>query len=837
VLQYLIKFSISLAVLYIFYRAVLRPLTFYHWNRFYLLGYSLLSFVIPFIDISGWIPAAGDQGQRYISIIPSVSNYTLAAGTNQPSFFEQFTLFNRVMLVVFSGMLIMLIRLLLQYVSLYRLRRRSQLLTHTAPVALYETNESIAPFSFGNAIYINPSLHAEEELQRIIQHEFVHVRQKHSIDLLVAELLCVVNWFNPFAWAIRYAIRQNLEFIADHTVIANGIAKKEYQYLLLKVIGVNQYALASHFNFANLKKRIAMMNKMKSAQLHLTKFMFVLPLLALLLVAFRAHHADKDKTVVLAGLLVDAANMQPLHNASIKCSINDITALTDERGFYSLEIPYGDKPLHFTLMVTKPGYTPLHQTENWGDFNYESIRNKYRFSVELFGLSKTGEGFSRLAGNTRSREELNYNFAVAQLHLLKAEIEGNGKFAVDTLPAPPPPPPMANKKGYVLTIADNNGECIVIVKDKQRNIIKAITLEEWNKDSKGNEAKYGAIPPAPPPPPPPVKSGMPDAVAQINIHAEKGNRQGATINKATVVLKNGVIEEYNLDIPAEKKAYLNKYGPLPEKPMAPVLPTPLPPVGAMQPLAPTGAIEPVKVIPAVPFNTDASQPKEPPAVTGGGLITLRGVDAAHQPLYILDGKETPEPALRSINPNEIEKIEVLKDAPATSLYGKKGKNGVILLTTRKSVLNLQLPPGAALIILDGKELPAGSKIDDYVKPDAVESFDVLKGKHAADKYGEKGKNGVIEVKTKKPISLRQDKVENIVWTRDNKTTHFSIWQGVDKDGIARSKNLPAGIVYFVNGSKSNKKEVDAIDPQKIKAVNILKGPAAIEKYNDGGKTA
>lgn len=568
-LQYLIKFSLSLAVLYVFYRAVLRPLTFYQWNRFYLLGYSLLSFIIPFVDISGWMSESAGEDNRYISIIPSVSRYTFITEKQHPSFFQQLTPANWILLVFLAGSLFMLVRLLLQYISLRRLRANSQLLTGQDQVQLYETSENITPFSFGNAIYINPARHTEEELQRIIQHEFVHVRQKHSFDLLTGELLCIINWFNPFAWFIRHAIRQNLEFIADRQVLQNGIAKKDYQYLLLKVIGVPQYALASHFNFSNLKKRIAMMNKMKTARLHLTKFLFVLPLLAVLLVSFRAYHSDKDKTAMVAG---SAVSPQQLRHAST---------------------------------------TP-------------------------------------------------------QLPLLKAATTENRHAVVtDTLPAPPPPPPAAvNKKGYVLTIADNNGECVVLVKDQQRKIIKAVTLEEWNKNKKENEARYGTIPPAP----------------------------------------------------------------APAAPVAPVNNLP-----AIEPVAP------------VPPNT-AVGPHTQPRVVTGGIVSLKELNILYPPLYIVDGKEMEEGYnINSLKPEDISSVSVWKDEKTINKYGEKAKYGVVEISTRHKT---RLPEGI-LIILDGKEMPVGSDPDDYTKEDAIESMNVLQGKSATDKYGKKGGKGVIELTSRK----------------------------------------------------------------------------------------
>ena len=286
-LQYLLKFSISLAVLYIFYRAVLRPLTFYQWNRFYLLCYSLLSFIIPFINITPWIRQTSKPG--LVNIIPSINMSAFAAGNSNEdlSLLQRLTVQNWLMIVFCIGGAVILVKVMLQYQSLRRIRQSAVLLDAKAGVQLYETDAGVSPFSFGNAIYFNRRLHTEDELKRIIQHEFVHVKQKHTIDLLLGELLCVVNWFNPFAWAIRHSIRQNLEFIADNNVVSNGFDKKEYQYLLLKVVGIPQYRIANNFNFSNLKKRIAMMNKMKSARLHLTKFLFVLPLLAVLLLAFR----------------------------------------------------------------------------------------------------------------------------------------------------------------------------------------------------------------------------------------------------------------------------------------------------------------------------------------------------------------------------------------------------------------------------------------------------------------------------------------------------------------------------------------------------------------------
>lgn len=281
-IQYIIKLSLSLAVIFLFYRFILRPLTFYTWNRWYLTGYSLIAFLIPFVDINPMLHAIGPEESVVINFIPVIDPASLKG----QGWFHMSNRWNWLMFMLVAGIVVMMIRLLIQFLSYRRLKRNAVLLSDT-PVKIFQVEKDIVPFSFGNAIFINSKQHSEQELHDIINHEFVHVKQKHTADMIWAEILCILNWYNPFAWLIKKVICQNLEFIADQQVLKNGLNKKDYQYLLLKVAGGASFRIANQFNFSFLHKRIAMMNKMKSAKLHLVKFLFILPLLAVLLLSFR----------------------------------------------------------------------------------------------------------------------------------------------------------------------------------------------------------------------------------------------------------------------------------------------------------------------------------------------------------------------------------------------------------------------------------------------------------------------------------------------------------------------------------------------------------------------
>ncbi|MBN8782664.1 MAG: hypothetical protein ABS85_07565 [Sphingobacteriales bacterium SCN 48-20] len=296
-LLYLLKLSLSLGVMYIFYRLVLQRFTFYRHNRWYLLLYSMVSFLIPLIDLTDlWSPSSPGM-QQVKEWVPPVTQYARPAA-------EAAGLSTWVMGLLVTVSLFLLLRTCVRIWSLQQLRSKASLL-RDGQVKVYQVEEPIAPFSFGNAIYINQHQHTAGELENILRHEFVHVRERHTVDMLWAEFLCLINWYNPAAWLIRKAIRQNLEFIADNRVLATGVNKKEYQYLLLQVLGQRPVPAGISFNVSSLKKRIAMMNKNKTARAHLSWFLLLLPVASIVLLSFRSNWPPppQNTTMVIAPAL------------------------------------------------------------------------------------------------------------------------------------------------------------------------------------------------------------------------------------------------------------------------------------------------------------------------------------------------------------------------------------------------------------------------------------------------------------------------------------------------------------------------------------------------------
>ena len=264
-LIYLLKANIALTLFYLAYRFGLRRLTFYVLNRFFLLTGIVCSSVFPLIDVNALL-------QRHQQISEVVA-YVPDLGALQLQPVNEFTVWHLLVYIFWVGVAVMAIRFLMQLLSLWRLHRRSQAaVIKQLPVKALQ--QPVNPFSFFKNIYVNPSQHAPMELDAILQHEQVHVEQWHTIDVMMAELNNIFYWFNPGAWLMRTAVRENLEFITDRRMLQQGIDRKIYQYNLIKVSGIPYAtAIANNFNLSHLKNRIKMMNSKRSAKYNMLRYL------------------------------------------------------------------------------------------------------------------------------------------------------------------------------------------------------------------------------------------------------------------------------------------------------------------------------------------------------------------------------------------------------------------------------------------------------------------------------------------------------------------------------------------------------------------------------------
>jgi hypothetical protein len=331
-IPYILHVTVIITACFLFYKLFLQKETFFRLNRWTLLACVVISFTLPLLPVPqqwSWragadspmnllagvstpslvntpapasantpitpVPAAGNtliapsasplvniasKAPAKLSAGPSASssvNVPASAPVSLTIIFYWIYLFG---VIVFGA------NFLLQVITLlYRAYARP--VVRDGRFRIVETTGDRAPCSFGNNIFINPSQYDWDTYNQILLHEKIHASGRHTIDLLLAEILVAGQWFNPFAWLYRKEVENNLEFLTDESVLQyHEVERSAYQLSLLKVAAPNvPFSITTNYNQSLLKRRIIMMNSKKSSLHTIWKYFFLLPLLTCLVCA------------------------------------------------------------------------------------------------------------------------------------------------------------------------------------------------------------------------------------------------------------------------------------------------------------------------------------------------------------------------------------------------------------------------------------------------------------------------------------------------------------------------------------------------------------------------
>src|SRR5665647_290814 len=272
---YLLKSVVWLTGFTLVFLMVLRNERYFRLNRIYLLSGIVASIVFPFYT---W---------HYAVISPSVQ----ASFTTTADFSAVATVVPVSITIPFYwwlylvGMVSIAIRLIWQTGMVVRKLRKTGYVK-TGSVKLVRTSEYAASFSFFSFVFVNPSI-TDIETKEIVNHEREHIEQRHWFDLLLVELLCMLQWFNPFVWIYARLIRQNHEYLADEMALQNSSNPAIYQATLLnQLFDAPVIRLANSFNYSLNKKRFKMMKKKIDSPFRKLRMLIVLPLVAMVFYAF-----------------------------------------------------------------------------------------------------------------------------------------------------------------------------------------------------------------------------------------------------------------------------------------------------------------------------------------------------------------------------------------------------------------------------------------------------------------------------------------------------------------------------------------------------------------------
>lgn len=668
---YIGKVALAAGAFYIVFLLLFQNQKQFVFNRFYLPVSLAVSFIIPLITFTmvKYIEPVSTSGLKGFAYLPESTN-TIEA----PQFI--FEWYHYLFVIYILGSFGFLFHLLLGHFKAISIVKRSWI-KNLFQVKVNVTQKDIHPFSFFNKIVLSENTLSSPNLEIIVNHENIHVKEKHTLDILFSEILFLLQWFNPFAWLLKDAIKNNLEYLTDHQIAQNH-NPQEYQLAMVALADKKGVApFLNALNGSQLKNRIIMMKKKTENKYAFVKQLLILPLLAVLVMGLSNKEVKteiiqpeiKINQDVIKGKVTDK-NGEPISGATIIVKGKTVGTITDQNGNYEIELNNDNETLVFLMVGFEKILIPVEE--------------KTTIDVQL-----------------KSENTVKVNSTLTKTFIKEKEYKYEVSGKITNEKGEPIPAVNIVLKGKPIgTITNTNGDYKLGINNKNETLIFSMVGYEIKEISANGKKKI-----------------------DVQLAADSENKK-----------------------------------------------------------------DEIRVV-GYPLEEDAEN----------GKIKIRASDSISEnpPLYIVNGKEVED--ITYLDPNDIEKISVIKDESATELYGEKGKNGVILITTKKTVkFNPKNLPGNPLIIVDGKEF-AGDIND--IDVNDISSIEVKKNQPDNNIYdGKEPEKDKIIIHTKTKYNIDQEKP-----------------------------------LIVIDGIISTYKSMDDIDPSEIKSVDVLKDKSATEIYGEKGK--
>lgn len=807
---FIVKSAITLALLYSCFFVFLSKETFHRFNRIMLIGIMLVSLLLPLFQFTTEHPTVINeefhQWQTFIEQAPAAVLLTpVAIEETTP----RITWVQVLMWVYLAGVLVMLVITIVQVLSLARFMRGGLRHTDSRGNTVILQRGELPPFSIFRYIVMSVKDY-ENNCQHILTHEQEHIRLGHTYDLLLLEAMKLFQWFNPFVWFISRDLKTLHEYEADQAVINQGIDAKSYQQLLvMKVVGNRLQPFTNNLNHGSLKKRILMMYQKPSNRWLMLKALCAIPVVALALNTFATPVPVKSVEEVVAEL---EKKEIPLFEKTEKSAVPIVAESS---------VSLVEEKVAPVAAADEEGF------ENGNAFAIYPVVDQYG---RVTGLSHGGEPAEQMKsflctkdyvfinGRQATEEELkNYKyFNIGSFNLLKTA-EGTKEYDYK------------DKKGVIVLrlnpVIAVNRNIVSVSLDKdtvdEKTLAKALAISE--EDIEALNVYQGA--PATELYGPYGINGVIEVKTSGNLRVEPGTIvTGAVLvnTEARTPIANAIVSEVTKDGKVVTSTFTDEDG-------------------RYQ----------IRIF--EPENKLCAQAK---GYYKSGLYSI--FTKYMSPIALMEQEPIPELIKRLPNAH-------IDESGIVTVDGKKVK------TIRVDGNEVYNNPGSnePLIVLNGREveIPANffdgevKSLEDeevldkllHIKKEDMESVTVLKDAAALAIYGDRGKNGVIEVKTKKSVPKASataaevsNKDDNEVFQNPEESAEFPGGSAALKQFLAMNIHYPEAarengvqgrvIMQFIvnaDGSCSDFKVIRntaaASSENPVGAAKLTKARAALEK--------
>ncbi len=718
-------------MLYGYYHFFLRNNKFHRYNRFYLLGATVVSLILPFLKIPLYFTSEeADASILYRSMQLINGQEEVIINDNSFSWNQLLTWQNISIGLYALVTFFILARLIIALKRIIRLRYQYPS-ARIENIQFIKTTEPGTPFSFFNWLFWNKKIEVKSEKgQQIFRHEWFHIQQKHSIDIMFMEWLTVFCWFNPFFYLVKKELKTIHEFLADEFAVQH-FSKGEYAELLLMQAFDTEHKIVNPFFHTQIKRRIAMITTSSKPGYQYLRKIMVLPVCALVITLFAFTYQSKEVLPTLLSsekitVVIDAGHGGEDNGAN--------TAATIFEKDINLELAKTvaemnqDPNIEIILTRESDEYIQLHgRTEIAAKRKADLFISLHVGAAgPMAGKINDKKGGIEVVVSRKNKTFDLQNRALASYMISQFEktyttnksilVKQTGIWVLDKNNCPS----ILIECGYLTNPGDLS---FITQKENQQKIAKSILagIHQYAKEKN-------------------------NLLSVINTQALNDT---VPAKAKPLIVVDGVIKE-NAKIDDTDPSNIQSINVLKDK-------------SAVTKYGDKGKNGVVEIT-----TVDNSQNKtNKVSVTKPALATKVDVQKA---LLVVNGKKmadlTEKEKEAKMNEVSIASINVLKGQAAVSAYGAAGKNGVIEITsatpsfTITSVNNADQTTNLTtagivkpnpLFVIDGEEQTGlqSAELDKKISPDDIESINVLKGESAIQKYGAKGKNGVIEITSKK----------------------------------------------------------------------------------------
>jgi N-acetylmuramoyl-L-alanine amidase len=684
---YLLKVTCISALLFLYYFVALRNKKFHYYNRFYLLMAVAISIVLPFVQLKWFTFVSRSQQTIHLYNIIYGSGEADVVVKAAPAINWQQIIVYAFAFVCAAAIMVFAARIL-KIARLKKLYPVQKLLEFD----FINTDVPAAPFSFLKNIFWRKDISLEDETgKQILQHEITHIQQKHSWDKVFMQLVLCFFWINPIYYLIKRELYLIHEFIADEHAVRHADADAFARMLLTARFGKFEFLPGQSIFYSSIKRRIIMLTSSKKPQLHYLRRLLVLPLLVSLVCLFAFTVTTNPVDTNIKNVI---SNMFDQPGLSTQSQGNVSTAPGLFNGITLAATPF--------VLVVDAG----HGGKDFGARGNGIIEKETSLKIakeiksisQQYGIDVVLTRNSDVFMDPRQKSEFanaQHADAFISIHINRAGNKEEQKI----------------KSGMEVYVSEDNAALT-----SQSQLFGSAILQHLSTDFTA----------------PPTLS-----TRRVGIWVLKNSNIPAALiecgyinnlNDANDLKNDAKIELMARNILQGVAMYANHSGNILQDNNIKNANDTTP--------APADKTEIVLLSGQVEFPDDSM-------TISADKIVLKSAPA---PLFVLDGKIILPGEVKKLSASGIESITVLKDKSAIEKYGEKGKNGVVEIISKNGGTKMKVVPDDVLYVLDGKIISKEKFLS--IDRSSIESVSVLKDKEAIEKYGDKGKSGVVQITSK-----------------------------------------------------------------------------------------